>query len=196
MTEGYLDPWFIDIDRVLFGRDLYAWLAPNLGNPVLHDLMNGAYFSLYLMIAGLLGSTLIWRQQWMDELIFAITFCFYTHYLFFILFPVIGPTDLRPALFTSQAGYLSPLIYSLIQNGDSAGGAFPSSHCAGALLITWYAGRIFGRHVALMLAPVTVLLFISSVYLSMHYAIDAIAGMVIGALFAFFGASLYRRLAS
>lgn len=196
VTEGYFDSLFIDLDRFLFGADLYTWLAPNIGGPLISEIMNGAYFSFYLMILGILLGTYILKRQHTGEMIFAFIVCMYTQYFFFILFPVIGPTHWRAEIFTGQEGLISAFVYSLIENGDSAGGAFPSSHCAGAFLLNWYAWRIFGKRIGLILVPVTVLLFISSVYLAMHYLIDSVVGILVGWLFAVYGSTLYRRLSS
>lgn len=194
VTADYFDPVFANLDRWLFGRDLYAWLAPTLGSLVISEIMNGAYFSFYLMITGLLLATYLWRRQWSEELVFMLTLCLYTHYFFFILLPVVGPTGLRASLFAGQGGLVGPFVYALVESGDTAGGAFPSSHCAGVIFLNWYAGRIFGRRVALLLAPVTILVVISSVYLSMHYAVDSVAGLITGGLFAYFGSRIYRRV--
>lgn len=194
VTDGYFDAWFISLDRFIFGRDYYAWLAPNLGGPVITEIMNAAYFSFYLVILGLGLGTYFWRRHWMGEMIFVLTFCLYAHYFFFILLPVIGPTGLRPALFAAQEGWITPFVYNVVLSGDTAGGAFPSSHCAGAVLLNCYAGRIFGRRLGWLLAPLTVLIVISSVYLSMHYVIDSVAGVLVGLAFFWYGPRVYKFL--
>jgi membrane-associated phospholipid phosphatase len=193
-TEGYLDAYFINLDRIIFSRDLYVWLAPNMGNFVINELMSGVYFSLYLLIFSLCLCTYIWRRQMMGELVFALTLCMYAHYLFFIIVPVIGPTGFRSELFAWQGGYLTSFVYRLIEQGDTAGGAFPSSHCAGTVLLNYYAGRLFGRRVAWLLAPITILICVSTVYLSMHYVVDSVAGILVGGFFAVYSVRLYQRL--
>jgi membrane-associated phospholipid phosphatase len=134
------------------------------------------------------------KRRDLAELVFSFTLCMYAHYFFFILVPVVGPTALRSELFAGQNGFIASLVYALVERGDTAGGAFPSSHCAGALLLTWYAGRIFGSKLVWLLAPLTALIVLSSVYLSMHYAIDSIAGLITGAVFAYSGPRLYDRV--
>ncbi len=194
VTDGYFDAWFVSIDRFLFGRDLYAWLAPNVGGLVMNEIMNAAYFAFYLLILGTLLGTYFWRRHWTGELIFVLTLCLYAHYFFFIVFPVVGPTDLRPALFAAQEGWITPFVYNVVASGDTAGGAFPSSHCAGAVLLNCYAGRIFGKKIGWLLAPLSVLIVLSSIYLSMHYVIDSIAGIIVGAFFFWYGPRVYRML--
>ena len=72
--------------------------------------------------------------------------------------------------------------------------AFPSSHvsvCTVLMIITWHYGL---RRLFWALVPIAVLLFLSTVYIRAHYAIDALAGLVSGALCWLLLAGVSRRL--
>jgi membrane-associated phospholipid phosphatase len=105
-------------------------------------------------------------------------------YLVFIFFPVAGPyyTFPRPAAWFLD-NPTARLVYRTLAQGSSYGAAFPSSHVAAtvaAALAAWQGSRRLG--LALLLP--TVLLSVGVVYCQMHYAVDAIAGLVVGAAIA------------
>ena len=105
-----------------------------------------------------------------------------------------GPLDERFLRFEGY-GLLGPLIDLLYTAGDSAGGAFPSSHIGEAvviyLLLRPRSQAIRAISIALILG-----LTVSTVYGSFHYAIDAVAGLLTGLLFYFFWNWFYRRLST
>ncbi|MDQ3139018.1 MAG: phosphatase PAP2 family protein, partial [Gemmatimonadota bacterium] len=76
------------------------------------------------------------------------------------------------------------LVYATLARGSSYGAAFPSSHVAAtvaAVAASWQGSRRLGLA---LLAP-TVLLTIGVVYCQMHYAVDALAGLALGAIVAY-----------
>jgi membrane-associated phospholipid phosphatase len=105
-------------------------------------------------------------------------------YLVFLFFPVAGPyyTFPRPAAWFTDNGP-ARLVYRALANGSSFGAAFPSSHVAAALAATLAAGRISPRAGLVLFIP-TLLLTLGVVYCQMHYGIDALAGLMLGALVA------------
>ncbi len=62
--------------------------------------------------------------------------------------------------------------------GDSWGAAFPSSHVAAAVVAALCALR-YWRPLGLLLTPLTVGLVLSVVYGQFHYAVDAVAGLIV-----------------
>lgn len=112
--------------------------------------------------------------------VLAVMAAFIPCYLFFLFLPVAGPyyTFPRPdGEFVANAA--ARLVYAVLAEGSSYGAAFPSSHVAAtvaALVAGWHASRRLGL---LLLVP-TVLLFVAVVYCQMHYAVDGIAGLVVG----------------
>ncbi|MCL4865144.1 MAG: phosphatase PAP2 family protein, partial [Gemmatimonadales bacterium] len=73
---------------------------------------------------------------------------------------------------------MARLVYGTLSTGSSYGAAFPSSHVAAAVValgMTWRGSRRAGQT---LLGPV-VLLVVSVVYCQMHFAVDAVAGLVV-----------------
>ena len=66
----------------------------------------------------------------------------------------------------------------VLDQGDSWGAAFPSSHVAGAVVATLCALR-FWRPLGLVLLPLTIGLIFAVVYGQFHYAVDAVAGLAV-----------------
>jgi membrane-associated phospholipid phosphatase len=107
---------------------------------------------------------------------------FLLSYLCFLFFPVAGPyyEFSRPATWFLD-NPAARLVYRALDRGSAYGAAFPSSHVAGTLvaLAAGYRGsRILGH---LMLLP-SILLTIGVVYCQMHYAVDAVAGVLLAGL--------------
>jgi membrane-associated phospholipid phosphatase len=102
-------------------------------------------------------------------------------FLWFILFPVAGPYYAFPrptGEFVNN--WMARLVYATLATGSSYGAAFPSSHVAASVVATLAAWRASPRLGAAVAIP-TLLLTIGVVYCQMHYAVDAVAGLVVGA---------------
>jgi len=110
---------------------------------------------------------------------FTILTAFLVCYLGFILFPVAGPYYEFPRPDGAFVGNpAAQLVYGVLGQASSYGAAFPSSHVAG----TWAAvasvsNVAWRRPLALIAGTLT----IGVVYCQMHYAVDAIAGLLVAA---------------
>jgi membrane-associated phospholipid phosphatase len=115
------------------------------------------------------------------QFVLAVIATFVTCYLIFIFFPVAGPyyTFPRPAPWFTDNGP-ARLVYRVLASGSSYGAAFPSSHVAAALAATLAASRISPRAGLILFIP-TLLLTVGVVYCQMHYGVDALSGLVVGA---------------
>jgi membrane-associated phospholipid phosphatase len=72
-------------------------------------------------------------------------------------------------------------VYGTLAGGSAYGAAFPSSHVAAtwtAVAAAFAGSRLFG---AILSVPAA-LLTVGVVYCQMHYAVDALAGVVLAAL--------------
>ena len=97
-------------------------------------------------------------------------------YLFFILLPVDSPYYLWPRLGPPLSGHLFfDLVHEVSARGGARGGAFPSAHVSGAVVVSLVAWR-HQRRLAYLLVPITGGVMIATVYGRFHYALDAIAG--------------------
>ena len=148
-------------------------------------LLHGAYFTYYGILV-VPAVTLFARGQMvaLRQLVLSLMATFVFCYVWFILFPVAGPyyEFARPSgAFVDNP--MARLVYATLAGGSSYGAAFPSSHVAASVAATisaWHASRRLGA----ALAVATILLTVGVVYCQMHYAVDALAGIVTGAVIA------------
>jgi membrane-associated phospholipid phosphatase len=146
-------------------------------------ILHAAYLSYYVI---LLAPALFFalRRDFVSlrRFMLAVISTFVACYLFFIYLPVAGPYYAFPHPTGSFVdNFMARLVYGALASGSSYGAAFPSSHVAAtisALLASWWGSRRLG----LALLVPTVLLSISVVYCQMHYAVDALAGLLMGFL--------------
>ena len=164
----------------VFGSQLsYRWIR-EWPNPVFSWIMHTCYIAYYaILCASPLGLWISGRRDAARRTIFAVMVTFYLCYMVFLFFPVAGPryafdlahnaaTDTWPARATQW----------LLDLGDSWGAAFPSSHVAAAVVAALCALRHW-RPLGLLLTPLTVGLVLSVVYGQFHYAVDAVAGLIV-----------------
>ncbi len=146
-------------------------------------LMHGAYLSYYFI----LSVPAVWLMLHRDltavrRFILSVMIAFVSCYLFFLFYPVAGPYYTYPhptGPFVDNA--MARMVYAALARGSSYGAAFPSSHVAAALAAT-IAGWHGSRRLGLLLLVPTILLTVSVVYCQMHYAVDAIGGVLVGVL--------------
>ena len=163
-----------------FGSQVsYRWIR-EMPNPLLSWFLHGCYLAYYaILYSSPLGLWLSGRRPAARRTIFAVMITFYLCYVVFLFFPVAGPryafdlahnaaTDVWPARAT----------HWLLDRGDSWGAAFPSSHVAAAVVAAACALR-YWRRLGLVLTPFTIGLVLSVVYGQFHYAVDAVAGLIV-----------------
>jgi membrane-associated phospholipid phosphatase len=168
-------------EAALFGgqpsRDWWRVAPSRFWSTVLH----GAYFSYYVVIIAPTVAFLARPDRTpLRRFVLAVMTTFVVCYLSFTFFPVAGPYYAFPrptGAFTDNPA--AHLVYAVLARGSSYGAAFPSSHVAAsvaATMVTWPASRRLG--IVLVLA--TGLLTVGVVYCQMHYAVDAVAGLLVG----------------
>jgi membrane-associated phospholipid phosphatase len=169
----------------VFGRQLSRewWqFAPSvLWSTVFHS----AYLSYYLIVSAP-AIYFAWKGDLaaVRRFVLVVITTFIVCYLFFIFFPVAGPyyEFPRPAAWFT-ANLPARWAYDALATGSSYGAAFPSSHVAAAVAATTAAMQASRRLGFLLLVP-TALLTIGVVYCQMHYGVDALAGLAVGAIVA------------
>lgn len=126
--------------------------------------------------------------------LFAMMTAFVICYVVFLYYPVAGPyyTFPRPEA-EFIANLPARLVYATLASGSSFGTAFPSSHVAATLSATLAAWRTSPRLGRILILP-ALLLTVGTVYCQMHYAIDAVAGVVVALLAIGIGIRLDRQV--
>jgi membrane-associated phospholipid phosphatase len=182
------DSFFASIDYCIFG------FQPAIQFPryfqqyrIVNEMFFFSYFFYYALV-----TTGVWilfiRKRYQEAIrtLFIISVSFFIMYVWFIFFPVKGPKyyfpELREIWYSNFRGFFFPKIMKALFNNTNLGGAaFPSSHVALAL-IALILNFKYNRYLVPVYLPLTLLLFVSTVYLYAHYFIDIPAGMMAGAL--------------
>jgi len=103
-------------------------------------------------------------------------------YLFFVFLPVAGPYYVfEHPTGAFVANMPARLAYAVLSGGSSYGAAFPSSHVA-ATIAAWLSARRDAPRLARIMLPFVLLMPVATVYCQMHYALDAVFGVIFGLL--------------
>jgi membrane-associated phospholipid phosphatase len=101
-------------------------------------------------------------------------------YLVFILLPVDSPYYLSQHLGPPLSGhFFFDLVHQMSARGGARGGAFPSAHVSGAVVVSLVALR-HQRRLAYLLLTFTGSVMIATVYGRFHYVLDVLAGAALG----------------
>jgi membrane-associated phospholipid phosphatase len=192
---SYFDELIISWEQLLFGGQPsreWAAAAPQLW---LSEMLHFAYLSYYFII--FVPPLVLWlrgRRAGFRLCVFAVMLSFFAHYLFFIFFPVQGPRYLYPAPGGEIAGgFFYQSAHRLLEAGSSQGAAFPSSHVGVSVTQTLIVLRFMPR-LAPVIALLTAGLAAGAIYGGFHYAIDALAGLLLGVLVFLAAGPLYAAL--
>ena len=177
--DRIVQQWELAIFGAQVSREWWQTMPSGFWSSVLH----AAYLSYYAIVSAP-PLYFAWRGNLaaVRRFVLVVMTTFVLCYLFFIFFPVAGPyyTFPRPPeWFTDNLP--ARLVYQALATGSSYGAAFPSSHVAAALAATLAAGRVSRPLGHVLLIP-TLLLTVGVVYCQMHYAVDAVAGLLRGGL--------------
>jgi membrane-associated phospholipid phosphatase len=172
-------------ELALFGRQLSQTWWQEAPSRFWSTVLHGAYFSYYFIVT-VPAAYFLWRGDLASvrRFVLAVMTTFVLCYLVFIFFPVAGPYYVFPhpaAWFLDNPA--ARLVYDTLAEGSSYGAAFPSSHVAATVAAAVMAA-LGSRRLGLLLLLPTVLLTVGVVYCQMHYGVDALAGLAVGALVA------------
>lgn len=179
-VQGYLDALVQGWEESLFGAQLSVVWAERQPWRWLSELMHLGYFSYYLLIP--ISAVVVYRRGGQGELhrfTMVTGLAFFLCYVVFVVFPVTGPRYLYDQLQGTPArALLFDAVHAVAEGGSSKGTAFPSSHVA-ATVAAWLSCRRVARRWHWIAAPFVVLLTLGTVYGRFHYAVDALAGVLV-----------------
>jgi len=179
----YFDSIMLDAEQAFFGlQPSQAWAQAMPVLP-LSELLHAFYLSYYFII--FVPPLVILARRGRDafrDAVFALLLSFVLHYVFCIYLPVQGPRYIFPAPGGAIGeGAVYQLVHRVLEAGSSQGAAFPSSHVGVAFTQIFVCWR-HARRLTPVIAMLAVGLAAGAVYGGFHYAIDAIAGAVLGVL--------------
>jgi membrane-associated phospholipid phosphatase len=174
-----LDPRISSFEQKFFGFQPSLEFCSLVPNRWFNELMHLGYFSYYLMTFFVCLVVYLKARNDYNYVMFIILNSFYLYYLFFIIFPVVGPQFYFPYPQSAipEAYVFGKLIEIIKQLGETPTGAFPSSH-VGMALVFLYLGKQYSKILFTVMLPFAVLLTFATVYIKAHYLIDVIGGII------------------
>jgi membrane-associated phospholipid phosphatase len=164
-------------ESALFGGQPSLYLSERLAFVPLSEYLHFCYLSYVIVIPSVSAYWYVsGRRAAFGELLLMLTTVLLGSYLFFILLPVDSPYYLSQRLGPPLSGhFFFDLVHQMSARGGARGGAFPSAHVSGAVVVSLVAWR-HQRRLAYLLVPITVSLTIATVYGRFHYVLDTLAG--------------------
>ena len=196
IRHDVVDAALIAVDRRLLGVDAAVWMG-QFGSPWLTRTMVFCYLS-YFFAPAILASLIYWtgrRQLFRD---FLVSLCVTTllGYTGYLLVPAVGPYIFQAALFRDRlpGGGLheaDSVILTIDALKGYARDCFPSLHTAHTTVVLVFSWR-FSRVAFALYLPIALGLYVSTIYLRMHYAVDVAAGFAVAAIAVAAGPRLER----
>ncbi len=196
LRHDVVDARLIAIDHALFGVDVSYWMG-HFATPLLTQVMVVCYMS-YFLAPAMLASLMYWsgrRQLFRDTLVSVsvVTVLGFTGYL---IVPAVGPYVFQNNLFPQRlpGGGLAVTdvwIFAVDQMKGFARDCFPSLHTAHTTVVLCFAWR-FSKPVFALYLPMALGLYVSTMYLRMHYAVDVAAGFAVAFAAVWIGPRLER----
>ena len=172
-------------ELAIFGAQLSTEWWRSMPSRFWSAALHASYLSYYLIVVTP-AFYFVWRRDLpaLRHFVLVVMTTFVLCYLVFIFFPVAGPYYVFPrpdGWFTDNV--FARMVYDTLAIGSSFGAAFPSSHVAATVAAALSAAR-GSKGLAWALALPTALLTVAVVYCQMHYGVDALAGLLVGAMVA------------
>jgi membrane-associated phospholipid phosphatase len=164
-------------ESALFAGQPSLYLSERLPFVPLSEYLHFCYLSYAIVIPSVAAYWYVsGRRAAFGELLLLLSTVLLGSYLFFILLPVDSPYYRSPRLGPPLSGHLFfDLVHQISARGGARGGAFPSAHVSGAVVVSLVAWR-HQRRLAYVLVPITGSVMIATVYGRFHYVLDAFAG--------------------
>lgn len=195
LRPDVVDGALVRIDRAVFGVDVAYWLGQR-ATPTLTRVMVYCYAS-YFVAPPLLGAAVYFagdRRLFRDLMVSGVMTSL-LGYLGYLLVPAVGPYVFQAELFPTRLPGGGPETHLFIRAIDDLRGVardcFPSLHTAHTTVALVFAAR-FSRWAFLAYLPVALGLYLSTLYLRMHYVVDVAAGFATAAAAIWLGPRLDR----
>jgi membrane-associated phospholipid phosphatase len=164
-------------ESALFAGQPSLYLSERLAFVPLSEYLHFCYLSYAIVIPSVAAYWYVsGRRAAFGELLLLLSTVLLGSYLFFILLPVDSPYYLSPRLGPPLSGhFFFDLVHQMSARGGARGGAFPSAHVSGAVVVLLVAWR-HQRRLAYSLVPIVGGVMIATVYGRFHYVLDTLAG--------------------
>jgi membrane-associated phospholipid phosphatase len=165
------------LESVVFAGQPSLYLSERLAFVPLSEYLHFCYLSYVIVIPAVAAYWYVsGRRAAFGELLLMLSTVLLGSYLFFILLPVDSPYYLSQRLGPPLSGhFFFDFVHQISMRAGARGGAFPSAHVSGAIVVSLVAWR-HQRRLAYLLIPFTGSVMIATVYGRFHYVLDALAG--------------------
>lgn len=189
------DATVIRWEQAIFSAQPALRWAARVPSRFLSETLHAAYLSYYgIIFAVPLILFATGRRQDYDAAVFVLMTTFVVCFVAYLFFPVAGPRYLWRGGRT-ESGFFRAIALSVLESRSSRGTAFPSSHVAVAVTQTILAWKYLGR-VGAAIGVLAIGLAFGAVYGGFHYAVDVIAGALLGVGTTITGLGVVRVLAT
>lgn len=200
--------WMVDVDRWLFGGTLPTTTLQRWwwhGQTMWYDFV---FYLTYMMhfVFPIILAIIVWkmRPQKYWQLVVSYLFVSFSGFLVFLLFPA------APTWMASDMGLIEPIrrissdiwwslgihdfpsVYNQIS--PNAVAAVPSLHAAYATLFALYITTLFKSRIRFLAWIYPALIYVGTVYMGEHYAIDEILGALLAVAVFFASPWLTKRI--
>ena len=143
-------------ESALFGGQPSVYLSERLAFVPLSEYLHFCYLSYVILVPSVAAYWYVsGRRAAFGELLLLLSTVMLGSYLFFILLPVDSPYYLSQRLGPPLSGhFFFDLVHQVSARGGARGGAFPSAHVSGAVVVSLVAWRHQPR-LAYLLVPIT-----------------------------------------
>jgi len=179
-------PWRLDAALATFDARYLSWLVEAwrgaLGRPATFtDVTYLAYVSYYFLPITV-AAVARWRgPEAFERTAFALLLGFYLTFLGYILLPASGPR--LPAEAEARllgGGTVSDAARGFLHAAESTTlDAFPSGHMTIAVIAGAFGSCLLGRRAAAAVWAWAAAIVFATVYISVHYAVDLLAGLLL-----------------
>ena len=181
--QGTFDDWIVRWENRLFNGQPSTYLSARFPSVALSEYLHLCYLSYYFIPVSL-PAMLYFRGKGeaFFETLFAELFTFNICLIWYIFMPVAGPRYFEEKIKEPLSNApLCKLTHAILSRASTKGTAFPSSHSAVAIVVLLCAAR-YDLVSFVILLPFCTGLVVGTVYGRFHYALDAVAGVLLGVL--------------
>lgn len=181
--QGTFDDWIVRWENRLFNGQPSTYLSARFPSVALSEYLHLCYLSYYFIPVSL-PAMLYFRGKGeaFFETLFAELFTFNICLIWYIFMPVAGPRYFEEKIKKPMSNApLCKLTHAILSRASTKGTAFPSSHSALAIVVLLCAAR-YDLVSFVILFPFCTGLVVGTVYGRLHYALDAVAGVLLGVL--------------
>jgi hypothetical protein len=178
------------LDLGMLGKGPSLWDKGLMGRPGLTDLLSLFYLGLFVWLVGLLAFHSTVRRALYQRFMLGLILVYIGGFTGYLLYPAIGPRFAYPQEWSwLSGGMIFNWAQVLIVNLGSRFDVFPSLHGAiSGYLMLWQAAH--DRRGLLWGIPMTVGIWLSTLFLGFHYLPDLLSGGLLAALAAWGGPKL------